>query len=112
MSLDFDLRTTVECGLGPNAPDYAGGCRFMPERGAMLVTADKEFPDDLGHYQREHNDCCWGLILLPSDELKQIEVLKRVRAGELKIKHFVDRVSARLFACPRLLNRPRVSAKA
>jgi predicted nuclease of predicted toxin-antitoxin system len=90
--LPSDARTTVECGLRPNAPDYPDVVDLCQREEAMLVTADKEFPDHLRRYQREHNDCCWGLILLPSDELKQIEILKRVKAGKLKLKHPVDRV--------------------
>lgn len=58
----------------------------------MLVTADTEFSDHLRRYQLEHNTCCWGLVLLPSEELKQIEVLKRVKAGKLKLRHPVDPV--------------------
>lgn len=50
----------------------------------MLVTTDKAFPDHLRRYPREHNECCWGLILLPTDELKRIEIRKRIRTGKLK----------------------------
>jgi hypothetical protein len=39
------------------------------------------------NYQKAHNDCCWGLLLLPDGELKQIDVLTRLRAGKLKLKH-------------------------
>jgi predicted nuclease of predicted toxin-antitoxin system len=90
--LPSDARTTVECGLRPNAPDYPDVVDLCQQEEAMLVTADTEFPDHLKRYQREHNTCCWGLVLLPSDELKQIEVLKRIKAGKLKIKHPVAKV--------------------
>ncbi|MGD0445797.1 MAG: hypothetical protein ABSA39_17830 [Edaphobacter sp.] len=80
-------RTTVECGLAPNAPDYPDVADLCQREEAMLVTADTEFPLHLARYQREHNTCCWGLILLPAEELKQVEVLKRIKAGKLRIKH-------------------------
>jgi len=90
--LPSDARTTVECGLPPHAPDYPDVVDLCQTESAMLVTADTEFPDHLKRYQREHNTCCWGLVLLPSDELKQIEILKRIKAGKLKIKHPLSQV--------------------
>jgi len=90
--LPSDARTTVECGLRPNAPDYPDVVDLCQQEEAMLVTSDREFPDHLRRYQREHNACCWGLVLLPSEELKQIEILKRIKGGKLKIKHPVDRI--------------------
>jgi hypothetical protein len=53
----------------------------------MLVTADTGFPDHIKRYQREHNDCCWGLLLLPDKESKQIDVLKRLKERKIKLKH-------------------------
>jgi hypothetical protein len=38
-------------------------------------------------YQREHNDCCWGLLLLPDGQIKQIETLKRLKDGKIKLIH-------------------------
>jgi hypothetical protein len=88
--LPSGARTTVECGLRPNAPDYPYVVELCQSEKAMLVTADTEFANHLKRYQREHNTCCWGLVLLPSEELKQIDVLKRIKAGRLKIKHPVS----------------------
>lgn len=90
--LPSDARTTLECGLRPNAPDYPDVVDLCQRDQAMLVTADTEFPNHMRRYQREHNTCCWGLVLLPSEELKQIEVLRRIRDGKLKIKHPISRV--------------------
>ncbi|MGA3318725.1 MAG: DUF5615 family PIN-like protein [Candidatus Korobacteraceae bacterium] len=90
--LPSDARTTVECGLPPHAPDYPDVVDLCQREEAMLITADTEFPDHLRRYQRAHNDCCWGLVLLPSEELKQIEILKRIKAGKMKLKHPIDRV--------------------
>ena len=59
---------------------------------AILVTADTEFLHHLRRYQREHNACCWGLVLLPSEELKQIDILRRIKAGKLKLKDPIDEV--------------------
>jgi len=88
--LPADARTTVECGLRPNAPDYPDVVALCQRENAILVTADAEFPQHFRKYQKEHNDCCWGLVLLPSEELKQIDVLKRIKAGKVKLKHPVD----------------------
>jgi len=90
--LPSDARTTRECGLRPSAPDYPDVVDLCQQNEAMLVTADTEFPDHLKRYQREHNTCCWGLVLLPSDEIKQIDVLKRIKNRKLKIKHPIARV--------------------
>ncbi|HEY1210199.1 MAG TPA: hypothetical protein VGE85_12575 [Terracidiphilus sp.] len=90
--LPSDARTTVECGLRPNAPDYPDVVNLCQQEEAMLVTADTKFSNYLRRYQRERNTCCWGLVLLPADELSQIEILKRIKAGKLKIKHPVARV--------------------
>lgn len=90
--LPADARTTVECGLRPNAPDYPDVVDLCQHEEAILVTADREFPDHLRRYQREHNQCCWGLVLLPSEQIKQIETLKRVKAGKLKVKDPIDKV--------------------
>ena len=85
--LPGESRTIVECGLRPNAPDYPDVVDLCQRRGAMLVTADTEFTAHLKRYQREHNDCCWGLLLLPSDVLKQINMLKDYRSGRLIIPY-------------------------
>jgi hypothetical protein len=45
------------------------------------------FTDHVKRHQREHNDCCWGLLLLPDNEGKQIEVLRRLKEGKTKLKH-------------------------
>jgi hypothetical protein len=84
--LPADARTTLECGLRPNAPDYPDVVDLCQRESALLVTADVEFPQHFKRYQREHNSCCRGLVLLPSDELKQIDLLKRIKAGKLKLK--------------------------
>jgi len=57
---------------------------------AILVTADTEFPAHIKRYQKEHNDCCRGLLLLPSEELKQTDVLKRLKNKKIILKHPVD----------------------
>ncbi len=88
--LPADSRTTVECGMRPNTPDYPFLLDLCQREEAMFVTADTEFPAHVKRYQREHNDCCWGLLLLPSEELKQIDVLKRLRDGKIKLKHPKD----------------------
>jgi hypothetical protein len=90
--LPADARSTVECGLRLNAPDYPDVVNLCQHEEAILVTADTQFSDHLRRYQREHNECCWGLVLLPSEEIKQIEVLKRIAAGKLKIKDPLDKV--------------------
>src|ERR1700677_4490130 len=91
---DFDpqsdpqnARSTVQCGLPAHAPDYPDVVDLCQKEKAILVTADTEFPDHLKRYQPKHNDCCWGLVLLPAEETKQIAILKRIRAGKLKLKH-------------------------
>ncbi len=72
-------RRAVECGLRPNAPDYPDVVRLCQRSEAMLVTADTEFPKHFARYQREHNVCCRGIVLLPSEELKQIKILAHYR---------------------------------
>jgi hypothetical protein len=76
----------------PNAPDDPDVIDLCQREHAILVTADAEFPQHFHRYQKAHNDCCWGLILLPSDELKQIEVLKRIKDGKLILKHPKDEI--------------------
>jgi hypothetical protein len=90
--LPADARTTVECGLRANAPDYPDVVDLCQRENAILVTADTEFHEHFKRYQREHNECCWGLVLLPGEEMRQIEVLKRVRTGKLKLKDPTDDV--------------------
>ena len=83
-------RTTVECGLRKGTKDYPFVLDLCQKEQAMLVTADTGFPDHIKRYQREHNDCCWGLLLLPDKESKQIDVLKRLKEGKIKLKHPKD----------------------
>ena len=59
---------------------------------AILITADVEFWKHFQNYQRTHNRCCWGLVLLPGEEQKQVDVLKRVKAGKLALKHPTMRI--------------------
>jgi hypothetical protein len=88
--LPADAKTTVECGVRKGTPDYPFVLDLCQREEAMLVTADVEFPRHIKRYQREHNDCCWGLMLLPAEELKQIDVLKRLKEGKIKLKHPKD----------------------
>jgi hypothetical protein len=90
--LPRDARTTVECGLPPHAPDDPDVIDLCQREEAILVTADLEFPKHFKKYQKAHNDCCWGLILLPGEEQKQIDVLKRLKAGKLNLKHPRDEI--------------------
>ena len=53
----------------------------------MLVTADIGFPRHIKKYQLTHNSCCWGLMLLPGEEIKQINLLKRLNQGRLRLTH-------------------------
>lgn len=80
-------RTTVECGLRKGTKDYPFVLDLCQKEQAMLVTADTEFPNHIKRYQREHNVCCWGLLLLPDKESKQIDVLKRLKEHKIKLKH-------------------------
>lgn len=86
LSLPADARTTLECGLPPNAPDYPDVVDLCQRESAILVTSDVEFPQHFKRYQKEHNVCCRGLVLLPSEELKQIDILKRIKSGKMKLK--------------------------
>jgi hypothetical protein len=88
--LPGDARTTVECGLRPHAPDYPDIVDLCFREQAILVTADTEFPAHIKRYQKEHSDCRRGLLLLPSEELKQEEVLKRLKNKKIILKHPVD----------------------
>jgi hypothetical protein len=88
--LPGDARTTVECGLPPHAPDYPDVVALCFREKAILVTADVEFPAHFKRYQKERNDCCRGLILLPADELRQIDILKRIKERKITLKHPVD----------------------
>jgi hypothetical protein len=56
----------------------------------MLVTADLGFCKHVARYQRERNDCCRGLLLLPDNEGKQIELLKKLKDGKTRLKRPVD----------------------
>jgi hypothetical protein len=85
-------RTTVECGLPPHAPDYPDVVDLCQQEEAILVTADTEFPQHFKRYQKEHNDCCWGLLLLPGDGQKQIDVLQHIKNGKLMLKHPKDEI--------------------
>lgn len=88
--LPADSRTTVECGVRKGTPDYPFILDLCQRKEAMLVTADVEFPKHIKRYQKEHNECCWGLMLLPGDEAKQVEVLRRLKEGKIKLKHPKD----------------------
>lgn len=85
--LPSDSRTTVECGLKKGTKDYPWIMELCQREEAMLVTADLGFGKHVARYQREHNACCWGLLLLPDNEGKQIELLKRLKEGKMKLKH-------------------------
>jgi hypothetical protein len=80
-------RTTVECGVRKGTPDLPFVLDLCQREEAMLVSADIEFPRHVKKYQLSHNDCCWGLMLLPADEAKQIEVLQRLKQGKIKLTH-------------------------
>jgi hypothetical protein len=85
--LPADSRTTVECGLKSGTQDYPFVLDLCQHEEATLVTADIEFPRHIKRYQLAHNECCWGLMLLPGEELKQISVLKRLNDGRIKLTH-------------------------
>jgi hypothetical protein len=85
--LPREARRTVEFGLPPHAADNPDVLDLCQREEAILVTADVEFPRHFRKYQKAHNYCCWGLILLPAEEPKQIDVLKRAKAGKLNLKH-------------------------
>lgn len=85
--LPADSRTTIECGLKRGTPDYPFILDLCQRKAAMLITADAEFPKHIKRYQKEHNECCRGLMLLPGDEAKQIDVLRRLKEGNIKLKH-------------------------
>lgn len=80
-------RTTVELGLPSHAPDNPDVIELCQRESAILVTADTKFPKHFKDYQRAHNDCCWGLLLLPDGEQKQIDVLTRLKEGKLKLQY-------------------------
>jgi hypothetical protein len=80
-------RTTVECGMRKGTPDLPFVLDLCQREEAMLVTAVIEFPSHIKKYQRSHNDCCWGSMLLPADETKQIEILQRLKQGKIKLTH-------------------------
>ena len=80
-------RTTVECGMRKGTPDLPFVLDLCQREEAMLVTADIEFPRHVKKYQRSHNDCCWGLMLLPADKTKQIEILQRLKQGKITLTH-------------------------
>lgn len=85
--LPADSRTTVECGLRKGTKDYPFVMDLCQHEEAMLVTKDMGFTSHVKRYQHEHNDCCWGLLLLPDNEGKQIEILRRLKEGKIKLKH-------------------------
>jgi hypothetical protein len=88
--LPKDSRTTVECGLAPHAPDDLV-VELCQREQAILVTAEIEFLDHFRAHQRSHNECCWGLMMLPADTQKQVDVLQRVKSGKLRLKHPKER---------------------
>ena len=85
--LPREARTTVEWGLPPHAPDNPDVLDLCQRENAILVTADKGFLKHIKDYQRTHNDCCWGLLLLPDGELNQIDVLSRLKEGKIKLSY-------------------------
>jgi predicted nuclease of predicted toxin-antitoxin system len=85
--LPREARTTVECGLRPNAPDNPNVINLCQRKNAILVTADTGFLKHIKDYQRRHNDCCWGLLLLPDGELSQVDALSRLQQGKIKLVH-------------------------
>ncbi|MGA3332706.1 MAG: DUF5615 family PIN-like protein [Terracidiphilus sp.] len=85
--LPRNARTTAECGLRPHAPDNPNVIDLCQRKNAILVTADAGFLKHIKNYQRSHNDCCWGLLLLPDGELNQIDVLSRLKEGKIKLAH-------------------------
>jgi hypothetical protein len=80
-------RTTVECGLKSGTQDYPFVVDLCQREKAMLVTADIEFPRHIKKHQLARNKCFWGLLLLPGEEIKQINVLKRLKEGKIKLTH-------------------------
>ena len=75
-------RTTVECGMRKGTPDLPFVLDLCQREEAMLVTADIEFPRHIKKYQRSHNDCCWGLMLLPADEAKANRCAAEAKTGK------------------------------
>lgn len=90
--LPLGARTTTEYGLRQSAPDNPDIIYLCQRERAILVTADARILQHFRDYQRAHNSCCWGLLLLPDGELHQIDILRRLRAGKLKLKHPRDDV--------------------
>ena len=81
-----EVKRTTEYGLPSSAKDPSVVDLCTREE-AILVTADAEFPVHFAKYQKAHNTCCWGLLLLPDGELNQIRVLQRFRDGKLQLSH-------------------------
>jgi hypothetical protein len=82
--LPADSRTTVECGLKSGTQDYPFVLDLCQRTKTMLVTADIGFPRHIKRYQLAYNDCCWGLILLPGEEMKQVNEANTVTAYPLE----------------------------
>jgi hypothetical protein len=84
--LPRSAKTTVECGLKPHDKDPLI-VELCQRNHAILVTADLEFLKHFHDYQRSHNRCCWGLVMLPGEKLKQVEVLNKIKKGKLRLRH-------------------------
>jgi Domain of unknown function (DUF5615) len=86
--LPRDGKTTTECGLPQHAPDNPDILDLCQRENAMLVTADEGFiKEHIKDYQRAHNDCCWGVLLLPDGIIRQIELLQRLKEGKIKLAY-------------------------
>lgn len=86
--LPGDGKTTIECGLPQHALDNPDILDLCQRENAMLVTADEGFiTKHIRAYQRSHNDCCWGVLLLPNDIIKQINLLQRLKEGKIKLSY-------------------------
>jgi hypothetical protein len=80
-------KSTVEYGLPRHAPDNPEILDLCQREEGMLVTADVGFREHVKAWQKAHNDCAWGMILLPSEDLKAAAVLKSWQDGKVKLYH-------------------------
>jgi hypothetical protein len=79
-------KTTVECGLRPEADDIAViGLAY--ERKAILVTSDVGIVKKSKRFQSQRSVCLFGLLILPDGLEQQLRLLNDIRSRRKVFRH-------------------------
>jgi hypothetical protein len=79
-------KTNTDCGLKEYDDDFLVIEKAWKE-GAILITTDVKVVAKCRKFQKDHNTCLYGLLLLPDGKVPQERVLNDLRARRKTLRH-------------------------